>query len=103
MGGGQNNDRDWHPSTVRLTPLIHLDREEAREATAAPTSAGRPNRPNGSSRRMNSAIPSGSACWRFHQDPPGKRMDPGATLLTRMLSPASCCAIDFARLISAAL
>ena len=32
-----------------------------------------------------------------------KRIDPGATLLTRILSLASCCAIALARLISAAL
>ena len=33
---------------------------------------------------------------------PGSEIEPGATLLTRMLSRASWCAIDFARLISAA-
>ena len=29
-------------------------------------------------------------------DPPGNRIEPGATLLTRMFSGASCCASDFA-------
>src|SRR6185312_10110456 len=95
-------ERDWQPSTGTLAPLIQLARGDTRNATTAPTSSGRPNRPNGSSRDTNSAIPAGSSFCRRSQDPPGNRIDPGATLLTRMLSRASCCAIDFARLISAA-
>src|SRR6185312_9807873 len=98
----QIRERDWQPSTGTLAPLIQLARGDTRNATAAPTSSGRPNRPNGSSRRTNSAIPSGSSFTRLSHDPPGNRIDPGATLLTRMLSFASCCAIAFARLISAA-
>src|SRR5262249_20203301 len=94
---------DWPPSTVAQAPVIQLARGEARKATSAATSSGLPNRPNGISRRMNSAMPAGSSCWRFHHDPPSKRIEPGATLLTRILSPASCCAIALARLISAAL
>ena len=86
-----------------LAPLTQLAFGEARNATTWATSSGVPKRPNGSSRRTNSAMPSGSACCRFHHDPPGKRIDPGAMLLTRMLSRASCCASDLARLISAAL
>src|SRR5262245_20161922 len=100
--GLQIKERDWHPSTGTLAPLIQLARDEARKATTPPTSSARPNRPNGSSRRTNSAMPLGSSCWRRYHVPPGKEIDPGATLFTRMLSFASCCAIDLARLISAA-
>ena len=55
----QIRERDWQPSTVTLAPLIQLARGETRNATTAPTSSGRPNRPNGSSRCTNSAIPVG--------------------------------------------
>ena len=58
----QIRERDWQPSTGTLAPLIQLARGDTRNATTAPTSSGRPNRPNGSSRRTNSAIPSGSSC-----------------------------------------
>ena len=57
----QINDRDWQPSTGNDEPLIQLARGDARNATAAATSSGRPKRPKGSSLRMNSAIASGSA------------------------------------------
>ena len=57
----QIRERDWQPSTGTLAPLIQLARGDTRNATTAPTSSGRPNRPNGSSRRTNSAIPSGSS------------------------------------------
>src|SRR5215203_5302088 len=50
-------DRDWHPSTVTDAPLTQLAFGEARKAMTAPTSSGRPKRPNGSSRAMNSAMP----------------------------------------------
>src|SRR5690606_34201304 len=99
---GQMFDRLWHPSTVIEAPEIQLARGDARKAITSPTSSARPKRPNGSSRLTNSAMPSGSACWRLCHDPPGKRIDPGAMLLTRMLCGASCCAIALARLISAA-
>ena len=79
-------DLDWQPSTVIDAPLIQLARGEARNATTDPTSSARPKRPNGSSRLTKSAMTSGSACWRRCQDPPGNRIEPGATLLTRMLS-----------------
>ena len=55
----QIRERDWQPSTGTLAPLIQLARGDTRNATTAPTSSGRPNRPNGSSRRTNSAIPAG--------------------------------------------
>ena len=55
-------ERDWQPSTGTLAPLIQLARGETRNATTAPTSSGRPNRPNGSSRLTKSAIPAGSSC-----------------------------------------
>ena len=64
--------------TSRLPPIHHdagsadpAGHGDARKATTFPTSSARPKRPNGSSRRTNSAMPSGSACWRFHQEPPG--------------------------------
>src|SRR5262249_44022457 len=98
----QIGERDWHPSTGTLAPLIQLARGDPRNATTAPTSSGRPNRPNGSSRLTKSAIPSGSSRTRRSHDPPGNRIDPGATLFTRILSRASCCAMALARLISAA-
>ena len=60
--GDQIRERDWQPSTGTLAPLIQLARGETRNATTAPTSSGRPNRPNGSSRLTNSAIPAGSSC-----------------------------------------
>src|SRR3954468_21676051 len=87
--------RLWQPSTTTDVPLIQLARGDARNATTAPTSSGRPKRPNGSYRRMKSAIPSGSSFTRRSHEPPGKRIDPGATLLTRMLSRASCWDIAF--------
>ena len=59
--GDQIRERDWQPSTVTLAPLIQLAFDDTRNAIAAPTSSGRPNRPNGSSRRTNSAMPSGSS------------------------------------------
>src|ERR1700730_4206164 len=96
------SERDWQPSTGTHEPLIQLARGEARNATTEPTSSARPKRPNGSSRPTNSAISPGSACWRRSHEPPGNRIDPGATLLTRIPSLANCCAIDLARLISAA-
>ena len=83
--------------------VIQLARDEARKATTSPSSSARPKRPNGSSRFTYSAMPAGFSCCRFHHDPPSNRNDPGDTLLTRMLDGASCCASDFARLISAAL
>ena len=42
-------ERDWQPSTGTLAPLIQLARGDTRNATTAPTSSGRPKRPNGSS------------------------------------------------------
>ena len=53
----QIRERDWQPSTGTLAPLIQLARADARNATTAPTSSGRPNRPNGSSLLTNSAMP----------------------------------------------
>ena len=58
----QIRERDWQPSTGTLAPLIQLARGDTRNATTAPTSSGRPNRPNGSSRVTKSAIPAGSSC-----------------------------------------
>ena len=55
-------ERDWQPSTGTLAPLIQLARGDARNATTAPTSSGRPKRPNGSSRLTKSAMPAGSSC-----------------------------------------
>lgn len=51
---------------------------------------------------MNWVMPSGSACMRRSREPPGKKMDPGATPLTRMFSGASSLARALAKLISAA-
>ena len=83
-------------------PVTQLALGEQRKATTAATSSGRPKRPIGISRRTKSAIPCGSARWRRSQPPPGNQIEPGATLLTRMLSFARSRAIAFARLISAA-
>ena len=58
----QIRERDWQPSTGTLAPLIQLARGDTRNATTAPTSSGRPKRPNGSSRLTKSAIPAGSSC-----------------------------------------
>src|SRR5262249_5950270 len=99
----QIRERDWQPSTGTLAPLIQLARGETRNATTAPTSSGRPNRPNGSSRRTKSAINTGPSRTRRSPLPPGNRIDPGATLLPRMWPRASCGAIALARLISDAL
>ena len=74
---GSAFERPWQPSTGTHAPLIQLARGEARKATTAPTSSGRPKRPNGSSRRTKSAMPSGSACWRLCHEPPGKQDRPG--------------------------
>ena len=57
----QIRERDWQPSTGTHAPLIQLARADTRNATTAPTSSGRPNRPNGSSSLTSSAIPSGSS------------------------------------------
>ena len=72
----QIRERDWQPSTGTLAPLIQLARGETRNATTAPTSSGRPNRPNGSSRFTNSAIPAGSSCCRRSQIPPESESTP---------------------------
>src|SRR5262245_1865804 len=95
-------DLDWHPSTVMHAPEIQLARGDATNATTDPTSSAVPKRPNGRSRLTNSAMPFGSSCCRFHHVPPSKLIEPGAILLTRMLSAASCWAMAFARLTSAA-
>ncbi len=73
----QIRERDWQPSTGTLAPLTQLARGEARKATTVPTSSGRPNRPNGSSRARKSAIPTGSSRCRLSHDPPGNRIEPG--------------------------
>ena len=81
----QIRERDWQPSTGTLAPLIQLARGDARNATTAPTSSGRPKRPNGSSAartRPSLRIVLDAPIPR----PPQIRIDPGATLLTRMLS-----------------
>src|SRR6185503_19238575 len=96
-------DRLWQPSTTIDAPLIQLARGDARKATTWPTSSGRPKRPKGSSRLIISAMPCGSVCWRRCHEPPGNMIEPGATLLTRMLAGASWPASALARLISAAL
>ena len=83
-------------------PLTQLARGEASQATASPISSARPKRPNGSSRATKSAMPAGSACWRWCQEPPGNRMEPGAIVLTRMFFGASSRASALPRLISAA-
>ena len=70
-------DLDRLPSTVTDAPAIQLARGDARKVTSAATSSARPKRPNGSSRLMNSAMPAGSSCCRFHQDPPSKLIEPG--------------------------
>src|SRR5258708_4793542 len=105
MGGSQNQilERPCEPSTTIEAPATQLARGEARKATTAPTSSGRPKRPNGSSRLIMSAMPAGSDCWRLCQDPPGNMIDPGAALFTRMFAGASCGESALARLISAAL
>src|SRR5437588_12722487 len=90
--------RDWPPSTVQLAPVTRLARSEARKLTTAATSSGRPKRPSGMSDLTKAVMPSGSACCRRSQDPPGNMIDPGATLLTRMLCAASSrefCEADF--------
>ena len=68
---------DWQPSTLRHAPLIQLARGEQTNATTSPISSARPKRPNGSSCFTNAAMPSGSACCRFHHDPPGNDDRPG--------------------------
>ena len=94
--------RDWPPSTVQQAPVTRLAWSDARKATTPATSSGLPKRPSGRSDLTKAAIPSGSACCRRSQLLPGKISEPGATLLTRMLSFASSRDSDFARLISAA-
>jgi hypothetical protein len=48
-------------------------------------------------------MPTGSACWRRHHDPPSNRIEPGATALTVMPSGATSRAREEVKLISAAL
>jgi hypothetical protein len=50
-------DLDWQPSTVMQAPETQLARGDATYATTSPTSWAVPNRPNGKSRLMNSAMP----------------------------------------------
>src|SRR3954465_5058318 len=95
--------RLWQPSTTIDAPLTHDPRDGGRNATTDPPSSARPKRPNGSSRAIMSAMPAGSACCRLCHEPPGNMIEPGATLLTRVLGGGGCCASAFARLISAAL
>jgi len=84
-------------------PVIQPARGEHRNVTTSAISSGRPNLPNGISRATKAAMPSGSACCRRSQPPPGNSTDPGATLATRIFSRARSRAMALARLISAAL
>ena len=94
----QINDLDWQPSTLTQAPVMSEARSEARKTTTFATSSGRPNRPSGISALTNCSIASGFSRQRRSQDPPGKRIEPGATVFTRMLKGASSLAIALARL-----
>src|SRR6185312_16002190 len=78
---------DQPPSTTRFAPVTNEASEEARNATAAATSSGRPNRPATVSATL-AARPSAST--RSHA---AVRIGPGTTVLTRTRGPystASC-------------
>src|SRR5687768_15321710 len=89
-------DFDWPPSTFKATPVIQLAAGEQRKTTALAISSGVPKRPEGMFCLTNSAMPSGSCRTRRSHPPPGKRIEPGATELTRMPSGASCSALFLA-------
>ena len=93
---------DCPPSALIQAPVTKLDRSEARKQTTLAISSTVPKRPIGNSFFTNSAIPFGSVIQRLSQLPPGNRIDPGATELTRIPSEASSVAMTFDKLISAA-
>src|ERR1039458_152412 len=86
-----------------LAPVIHDARRESRKATTSATSSGRPSLPSGNWVSRNAANAAGLSLLNASQDPPGKRMEPGLTALTRMPQAASSAAAVAARWISAAL
>ena len=84
-------------------PLIQLARSDERKTTTSATSKSVPSRCAGNSRVRNISYASGVSFWKRSQPPPGKRSEPGQTVLTRMLWSASSHASAPARNISAAL
>ena len=98
----QINDRDWHPSTGILAPLNPARpgrRQKGDNATnfLCPAECVRTAVPAARTRPCHWGLPA-AAYATFHREKKSIR----STLFTRMLSFASCCAIDLARLISAA-
>src|SRR5207237_8192018 len=94
--------RDCPPSTGMQAPLRRLACPEQTNTTALATSATDPNRPNGISRRTNSAMPSGSCCCRRCHPPPSQRIEPGAMQFTVTPLDATSRASERTKLISAA-
>ena len=91
------------PSTGMDAPLIQLARSDERNTTTSATSKSVPSRCAGNSRVRNISYSSGVSFWKRAQPPPGKRSEPGQTVLTRMLWAANSHASAPARNISAAL
>ena len=85
-----------------FAPLIQPARSESRNVTTSATSSELPNRPQGNSRRSNSAKRSGFAARKRSQPPPGNMIDPGLTVFTRIRCGASSQASALDRKISAA-
>src|SRR6202011_3102504 len=94
---------DCPPSTAQQAPLTRLAGIEERKVTTAATSSGVPKRPRGISRWTKAAVVSGSGTRRLCQDPPSKRIEPGATQLTVTPSRPTSFASEVVKLISADL
>ena len=67
-----------------FAPVIQDARADSRKATTLATSSGRPRRPDGNWVATKAAKSSGWSRRNAAQEPPGNRMDPGLTALTRM-------------------
>ena len=98
-GAAFDESEDEHET---VEPVTQEARGEQRKAITLATSSAVPKRPIGMFSCTKRAMPSGSSCCRFHHVPPGDAIEPGATVLTRMLSGANSIAIALAWLISAA-
>jgi len=83
-------------------PLIHDARAESRKHATSATSSAVPSLPCGNSSRTHRPNASGSLARRWSQPPPGNRIDPGLSALTRIPSGPSSRPSDAARWISAA-
>ena len=97
-------DRDWQPSTVIDAPLTQLARGGGEEGDDGADFVGAAEAAERQLARdeLGDALGIGLLAL-VPRSARETGSSPGATLLTRMLSGASCCASDFARLISAAL